>query len=137
MKELSLFDKIKMFCLLDVLDMGIFEDSCFDCIVCIGGVINYLLDKEKDGINEMLRVLKPGGTLIVDAMSRRTNKVIRLFLFLILHKKTPFTQSERQIQQFIRLQLFLFNNNIFSFNLFSIHFKNHIFEFLRCFLFFT
>jgi len=48
MKELSLFDKIKMFCVLDVLDMGIFEDSSFDCIVCIGGVINYLLDKEKD-----------------------------------------------------------------------------------------
>ena len=69
MKELSLFDKIKMFCVLDVLDMGIFEDSSFDCIVCIGGVINYLLDKEKDGINEMLRVLKPGGTLIVGAMS--------------------------------------------------------------------
>ena len=69
MKELSLFDKIKMFCVLDVLDMGIFEDSSFDCVVCIGGVINYLLDKEKDGINEMLRVLKPGGTLIVGAMS--------------------------------------------------------------------
>lgn len=69
MKELSLFDEIRMFCVLDVLDMGILEDSSFDCVVCIGGVINYLLDKEKDGIHEMLRVLKPGGTLIVGAMS--------------------------------------------------------------------
>lgn len=69
MKELSLFDQVKMFCVLDVLDMGDFEDASFDCIVCIGGVINYLLDKEKDGINEMLRVLKPGGILIVGAMS--------------------------------------------------------------------
>ena len=69
MKELSLFDQIKKFCVLDVLDMGIFKDSSFDSIVCIGGVINYLLDKEKDGIMEMLRVLKPGGTLIVGAMS--------------------------------------------------------------------
>ena len=69
MKELLLFDKIKSFHVLDVLDMGIFEDSRFDCIVCIGGVINYLLDKEKDGIVEMLRVLKTGGKLIVGAMS--------------------------------------------------------------------
>ncbi len=69
MKELSLFDQIKKFCVLDVLDMRIFKDSSFDSIVCIGGVINYLLDKEKDGIKEMLRVLKPGGTLIIGAMS--------------------------------------------------------------------
>lgn len=69
MKELSLLDRVKKYCVLDVLDMGTFEDSAFDCIVCIGGVINYLLDKEEDGINEMLRVLKPGGTLIVGAMS--------------------------------------------------------------------
>lgn len=69
MKELSLFSRIESFHVLDVLNMKIFSDSSFDCIVCIGGVINYLLDKEKDGIAEMLRVLKPGGTIIVGAMS--------------------------------------------------------------------
>lgn len=69
MKELSLFDKVKSFHVIDVLDMGIFEDASFDCVVCIGGVINYLLDKEKDGVKELLRVLKPGGILIVGAMS--------------------------------------------------------------------
>jgi ubiquinone/menaquinone biosynthesis C-methylase UbiE len=69
MRELSLIDRIKAYHVLDVLDMGIFEDSAFDCIVCTGGVINYLLDKEKDGIQEMLRVLKPDGILIVGAMS--------------------------------------------------------------------
>lgn len=69
MKELSLYDKVKQFCVLDVLDMSVFEDATFDCIVCIGGVISYLLDKEKDGIREMLRVLKPNGILIVGAMS--------------------------------------------------------------------
>lgn len=69
MKEMSLYQKIKAFHVLDVLDMSIFEDAAFDCVVCIGGVINYLLDREKDGIAEMLRVLKPGGVLIVGAMS--------------------------------------------------------------------
>lgn len=69
MKELSLYNKIESFHVLDILDMGIFPDSSFDCIVCIGGVINYLLDKEKDGVAEMLRVLKPGGLMVVGAMS--------------------------------------------------------------------
>ena len=69
MKELSLFQKIKAFHVLDMLDMSIFNDSTFDCIICIGGVINYLLDRENDGIAEMLRVLNPGGILIVGAMS--------------------------------------------------------------------
>jgi ubiquinone/menaquinone biosynthesis C-methylase UbiE len=69
MKEMSIFQKIKAFHVLDVLDMSIFEDSAFDCVVCIGGVINYLLDRERDGIAEMLRVLKPSGILIVGAMS--------------------------------------------------------------------
>lgn len=69
MKELSLFSKIDSFHVLDILNMGVFPDSSFDCIVCIGGVINYLLDKEKDGVAEMLRVLKPGGLIVVGAMS--------------------------------------------------------------------
>ncbi len=69
MQELSLIDKISAFHILDILNMEIFEDSSFDCIVCIGGIINYLLDKDKDGMAEMLRVLKPGGTVIIGAMS--------------------------------------------------------------------
>ncbi len=69
MKELSLFSKIESYHVLDILNMGVFSDSSFDCIVCIGGVINYLLDKEKDGVAEMLRVLKPGGLIVVGAMS--------------------------------------------------------------------
>lgn len=38
-------------------------------MVCIGGVTNYLLDKEKAGIQELLRVLKLEGILIVGSMS--------------------------------------------------------------------
>ncbi|MEK4006831.1 class I SAM-dependent methyltransferase [Paenibacillus sp. FSL H3-0333] len=69
MQELSLVDRIKAYHVLDVLDMSVFENATFDSVVCIGGVINYLLDKETDGIRELLRVLKPGGLLIVGSMS--------------------------------------------------------------------
>lgn len=69
MLELSLYDRIKAYHVLDVLDMSVFADASFDVVVCIGGVINYLLDREADGIRELLRVLKPGGLLIVGSMS--------------------------------------------------------------------
>lgn len=69
MQELSLLDRIKAFHVLDVLDMSVFADASFDSVVCIGGVINYLLDRETDGVRELLRVLKPGGLLIVGSMS--------------------------------------------------------------------
>lgn len=69
MKELSLFHRVKEYHVLDVLDMSVFEEASFDCVVCIGGVIDYLLDREKDGVNQMLRVLRPGGILVVGAMS--------------------------------------------------------------------
>lgn len=69
MQELSLMDRIKAYHVLDVLDMSVFEDASFDTVVCIGGVINYLLDKETDGIRELLRVMKPDGILILGSMS--------------------------------------------------------------------
>ncbi len=69
MKELDLLEQVEAYHVLDIIDMSIFADDSFDFIVCIGGVINYLLDKEKDGIREMLRVLKPGGKVVVGAMS--------------------------------------------------------------------
>ncbi|MBN2797279.1 MAG: class I SAM-dependent methyltransferase [Clostridia bacterium] len=69
MEELSLSQKVDAYHVIDVLDMKIFPDASFDRIVCIGGVINYLLDKEKEAIEEMLRVLKPNGKLILGAMS--------------------------------------------------------------------
>jgi SAM-dependent methyltransferase len=69
MKELSLYSRIKDFLVLDVVNMPTMESESFDCVVCIGGVINYLLEKELIGIEEMLRVLRPGGKLIIGAMS--------------------------------------------------------------------
>ena len=69
MKELSHYEKIESFHVLDLLNMDVVDDASFDTIVCIGEVINYLLDREKDGVREMLRVLKPGGKIIVGAMS--------------------------------------------------------------------
>ncbi len=69
MKELGKFDKIKAFHVIDMIDMNIFEDDGFDNVVCIGGPLSYLMDKEKDGVRELLRVTKTGGTIIIGVMS--------------------------------------------------------------------
>ncbi|MDR1692449.1 MAG: class I SAM-dependent methyltransferase [Oscillospiraceae bacterium] len=69
MRELGLFSKVRSYHELDILDMGVFGGETFDCVVCVGGVLNYLLDREEDGLREALRVLKPGGILIAGVMS--------------------------------------------------------------------
>lgn len=69
MEELGLSGRIRGFHVLDVLDMGLFPDASFDVVVCTGGVVNYLMDRERDGVREMLRVLRSGGWLVLGSMS--------------------------------------------------------------------
>lgn len=69
MEELGLADKVQDFKVLDITNLEGIADTTYDVAVCIGGPINYLFDKEENAINEMLRVLKPQGRLILGSMS--------------------------------------------------------------------
>ncbi|MHC1694209.1 MAG: class I SAM-dependent methyltransferase [Eubacteriales bacterium] len=69
MHFLGLYDKINDWHELDVTDMSRFPDSSFDCVVCTGGVLNYLIDSEEKDLSEMFRVLMEGGILILGVMS--------------------------------------------------------------------
>ncbi|MDT8719273.1 class I SAM-dependent methyltransferase [Clostridium sp. 19966] len=69
MEELGLADKVKAFVNLDISNLESIESNTYDVAVCIGGPINYLFDKEENAINEMLRILKPKGKLILGSMS--------------------------------------------------------------------
>jgi len=53
----------------DILDLSRFPDAHFDAVVCYGGPLSYLFDKAEDGLKQMLRVLKPGGHLLLSVMS--------------------------------------------------------------------
>lgn len=69
MEELGLVDKVQDFKILDITNLEGIADNTYDVVVCIGGPINYLFDKEENAINEMLRILKSQGKLILGSMS--------------------------------------------------------------------
>jgi SAM-dependent methyltransferase len=56
--------------LLDVTDLSAFADAGFDAVVCFGGPISYVRARGGDAIGELVRVLRPGGHLLVGVMSR-------------------------------------------------------------------
>ncbi len=46
-----------------------FGSSCFDVVVCYGGPLSYVMDRADDALKDLLRVLKPGGHLLLSVMS--------------------------------------------------------------------
>jgi ubiquinone/menaquinone biosynthesis C-methylase UbiE len=54
---------------LDITDLSMFEAATFDVVVCYGGALSYVLEKASIALDEMLRVLKPEGYLLLSVMS--------------------------------------------------------------------
>lgn len=55
--------------LLDILDLSRFSDGSFDAVVCYGGPLSYVFDQADRAMEEMLRVTKPGGHVLLSVMS--------------------------------------------------------------------
>lgn len=55
--------------LLDVVDLSRFANECFDAVVCYGGPISYVFDRADEAIEELLRVTRPGGHVLLSVMS--------------------------------------------------------------------
>ena len=53
----------------DIVDLAPFSNGEFDAVVCYGGPLSYVLDRADDAVRELLRVLRPGGHLLVSVMS--------------------------------------------------------------------
>ena len=54
---------------LDITDLSMFEAEMFDVVVCYGGALSYVLEQAGIALDEMLRVLKPKGYLLLSVMS--------------------------------------------------------------------
>ena len=55
--------------LADVTDLSRFDDASFDAAVCFGGPLSYVLDRAEVGVAELVRVVRPGGHVLVSVMS--------------------------------------------------------------------
>ena len=75
-RDLGLEDRVDDYRVLDLVDISSLAAESFDAVVCIGGALSYLLDQEPVGIRQMLRVLKPGGRMVLGVMSL-INTVVR------------------------------------------------------------
>ena len=76
MRDLGLEDRVDDYRVLDLVDLSSLAAESFDVVVCIGGALSYLLDQERVGIRQMLRVLKPGGRMVLGVMSLLSTVVL-------------------------------------------------------------
>ncbi len=53
----------------DICDLSGYVDGTFDVVVAYGGPLSYVLDRRDAALAECLRVLRPGGVLLVSVMS--------------------------------------------------------------------
>jgi len=56
--------------LADVLDLSRFEEHAFDATVCYGGPLSWALDGADRALDELLRVTRVGGHVLLSVMSR-------------------------------------------------------------------
>lgn len=64
-----------------------FADGEFDAVTCAFGVRNFV--HLEQGLNEMLRVLKPGGTMVIQELATPDSKLIRPFYNLYTRHIIP------------------------------------------------
>ncbi|MEJ2757073.1 MAG: class I SAM-dependent methyltransferase [Anaerolineales bacterium] len=53
----------------DICDLHLYKDQQFDHVVAYGGPLSYVLDQRDQALSECLRVLQPGGKLLLSVMS--------------------------------------------------------------------
>ena len=63
--EAGLGDGVEDRLLVDVVDMSGLDDGTFDAVVCYGGPLSYAMDQSAVGLQECVRVTKPGGPLLI------------------------------------------------------------------------
>jgi 2-polyprenyl-3-methyl-5-hydroxy-6-metoxy-1,4-benzoquinol methylase len=65
----ELTDRIDGSHLTDVANLEAFEDGAFDLVVCFGGAVSYTLERHRNALSELARVVRPGGDVLISVMS--------------------------------------------------------------------
>lgn len=54
----------------DITNLSVFPDGRFDVVVCYGGALSYVRERRHEAAGELVRVVRPGGAILVSVMSR-------------------------------------------------------------------
>ena len=54
---------------MDIADLSALDDNRFDVTVCYGGALSYMFERTEVAVDELLRVTRPGGYLLLSVMS--------------------------------------------------------------------
>jgi SAM-dependent methyltransferase len=65
----GLLDHVQAFHCLDMVDLAILKDASFDAVVCYGAVLSYTYDQYQTALQELARVIRPGGHFLVSVCS--------------------------------------------------------------------
>lgn len=68
--EAGLADRVTGWHQADIVDLTRFPEASYDAVVCVGSVLSCVLDRIPDAFDQLVRLLRPGGVLIVSVTSR-------------------------------------------------------------------
>jgi ubiquinone/menaquinone biosynthesis C-methylase UbiE len=68
--ENNLLSKVEGIINGDLRDLSMIKDNQFDTVVCYGAPLNYLLENREKAVEELIRVTKPGGTVLISVNSK-------------------------------------------------------------------
>lgn len=54
---------------LDICNLGVFPEGRFDGVVCYGGAVSYTRERHTEALQQLVRVVRPGGFVAVSAMT--------------------------------------------------------------------
>ena len=63
-------NQIEQFIEGDICDLSTFPDESFDMVICFGGALSYVCEKRQKAADELIRLTRPGGIILVSVMSR-------------------------------------------------------------------
>ncbi|MFE3459308.1 methyltransferase domain-containing protein [Nocardiopsis aegyptia] len=68
--EAGLTERVRAWHEADIVDLSRFRTASFDVVVCAGSVLSCVLDRVPDAMDELVRVCRPGGAIVVSVTSR-------------------------------------------------------------------
>ena len=68
--EAGVADAVDAFLAADIADFSMLADGHFDVVICYGGALSYVCKRRHAAAAELVRVVRPGGILLVSVMSR-------------------------------------------------------------------